>query len=142
MSDPVNFNQFKTILIIGFSDAAQALYDRLMNAAPYKVQIQLSQTPIEGDFDLVLDVDQTSLSELRRFSYRMIYQPTWNFCFGRNKNVQILEQTDWMGLKIMEAIIVRLHREGIIELTRRQRNILKQRAMLRNESGLDDVGTV
>ncbi len=138
MPEIVNFEQFKTILVIGFSDAAQAMYDRIILSAPNNVDVKLSQTPIEGDFDLVLDVDQTSLDELRKFHYQMIYQPTWSFCFGRSKNIQKLEQTDWIGLKILESIIINLHRDGLIRLTRRQRNSLKQRAMLRKESDLDD----
>lgn len=138
MSDIVNFEQFKSILVIGFSDAAHSLYNRILAIAPRSVEVQISQTPVEGDFDLVLDVDQTSIDELRKFHYRMIYQPTWNFCFGRNKNVHMLEQTDWAGLKILESIIVKLHKDGMINLTRQQQNILKQRAMLRNEADLDD----
>lgn len=138
MSEIVDFDQFNTILIIGFSDAAQALYRRIMAIAPSNVDVQISRTPVAGDYDLVLDVDQSLIDELRKFNYRMIYQPTWNFCFGRNKNIQMLEQTDWTGLKILESIIVKLNSEGLITLNRKQINILKQRVMLRKESELDD----
>ena len=133
----INISEFKKILVLGNSEAALCLYNRLKELIENDQSVDLSRSAVKEPFDLVFDVDRPDGLQLRDYDYALYLQVSWQYCMGLTPARQLLRDTDWQALRDLERSILAMNADGLVNLPINTLNLFRLRESMRSETNTE-----
>ena len=132
-----SFLDYPRILVIGNSEAAVVLQQRIAAEIDGSQTLVLSREPLDEPFDLVMDVDRPERLSLSDYDYGLYQQLPWSYCLGLTPARKALRDTDWQAQRDLERIFLQWHDDGKNTLPTATLNLLRHREIMRAETDVE-----
>jgi len=133
----IDVTRYPRILVLGNSEAALCLYQRLQQEADPDQSLVLSRQPVKQPFDLVLDVDQPASVPLKEYDYALYHSVSWQFCMGLTPARKALRDSDWQAQRDLERLFLQWHDDGKHTLPMAILNLFRHREIMRAETHVE-----